>query len=559
MDVWGSRRFRVRGAMAIAGVATLAMALCSCGAGGNASESETVVQRFTDLLDDQDYAKAADLTSYPAAASATMKQMFEGLHTGTVDYEASQVIDLDKQSAIFSMEVAWNFGEKKDWTYTLQGTVRKLAIGWRISWEPAVVMPQLEKNRTVKLVRTTAKPPPKVVDLPGEALMTEQTLNVIKIDPSRTGDLVGTTNALADAIEPVAPLITGPSLMQQLAGSQGKPIVAVNLRDGDFAILEPRMAKVPGVVMEKQQKLISADRRTRSPMLDALREVWQDSLESTAGWGVQIFEPDGRFVNQVAGYQGPAGPDIAATMDQRLQRAAEDAVVSAGTPATVVAIQPSTGAVVAVAQNSYATEKGPVAFTGLFPAGGTMELFRAVAAATKNKPPQDVTVQEAAEAATALGVGVDFKVAGLDEVTGRISAPGRSTEQVRQGAGADAVQVSPFGMAIAAAAISRGSVTPPMIVAGQPGTTDTPVPALPQPAVDRLRAMMHEGIGKPETAALRGFRDITAFAATGGADGWLLATMGDLVFAVHIADVDSGDATSRLAAVLLKSLATPEP
>ncbi|WP_446223558.1 NTF2-like N-terminal transpeptidase domain-containing protein [Nocardia sp. IBHARD005] len=527
--------------------------------GGKTSESETVVQRFTELLDVQDYGKAADLTSYPAAASATMKQMFEGLQSGTVDYEASQVIDLDKQSAIFSMEVAWNFGENKDWTYTLQGTVRKLAIGWRISWEPAVVMPQLENNRTVKLVRTTAKPPPKVVDLPGEALMTEQTLNVIKIDPSRTGDLVGTTNALADAIEPVAPLITGPSLMQQLAGSQGKPIVAVNLREGDFAILEPRMARVPGVVMEKQPKLISADRRTRSPMLDALRKVWQDSLEATSGWGVQIFEADGRFVNQVAGYQGPAGPDIAATMDQRLQRAAEDAVVSAGTPATVVAIQPSTGAVVAVAQNSYATEKGPIAFTGLFPAGGTMELFRAVAAATKNKPPQDVTVQEAAEAATALGVGVDFKVAGLDEVTGRISAPGRSTEQVRQGAGADAVQVSPFGMAIAAAAIWRGSVVPPMIVAGNPGTTDTPAPALPQPAVDRLRAMMHEGIGKPETAALRGFRDITAFAATGDTDGWLLATMGDLVFAVHIADVDSSDATSRLAAVLLKSLSTPEP
>lgn len=559
MDVWGSRRFRVRGAMAIAGVATLAIALCSCGVGPKTSESETVVQRFTELLDEQDYGKAADLTSYPAAASATMKQMFEGLQSGTVDYEASQVIDLDPQSAIFSMDVAWNFGEKKDWTYTLQGTVRKLAIGWRISWEPAVVMPQLEKNRTVKLVRTTAKPPPKVVDLPGEALMTEQTLNVIKIDPSRTGDLVATTNALADAIEPVAPLITGPSLMQQLAGSQGQPIVAVNLREGDFAILEPRMAKVPGVVMEKQPKLISADRRTRSPMLDALRNVWQDSLEATSGWGVQIFEADGRFVSQVAGYQGPAGPDIAATMDQRLQRAAEDAVVSAGTPATVVAIQPSTGAVVAVAQNSYATEKGPVAFTGLFPAGGTMELFRAVAAASKNKPPQDVTVQEAAEAATALGVGVDFKVAGLDEVTGRISAPGRSTEQVRQGAGADAVQVSPFGMAIAAAAISRGAVVPPMIEAGKPGTTDTPVPALPQPAVDRLRAMMHEGIGKPETAALRGFRDITAFPATGGTDGWLLATMGDLVFAVHIADVDSGDATSRLAAVLLKSLAAPEP
>ncbi|KAF0849328.1 MecA-like transpeptidase family protein [Nocardia caishijiensis] len=558
MDVWGSRRFRVRGAMAIAGVATLAMALCSCGVGGKTSESETVVQRFTDLLDEQNYTKAADLTSYPAAASATIKQMFEGLRSGTVDYEKTQVIDLDAQSAIFSMDVAWNFGENKDWSYTLQGTVRKLAIGWRITWDPSVVMPQLAGNRTVKLVRTTAEPPPRVVDLAGEPLMTEQTINVIKIDPARTGDLVASTNALADAIEPVAPLITGPYLMDQLAASQGKPVVAVNLREGDFAILEPRMAKVPGVVMEKQPKLISADRRTWSPMLDSLREVWKASLEATAGWGVQIFEADGRFVNQVAGYQGPAGPDIAATMDQRLQRAAEDAVVSVGTPASVVAIQPSTGAVVAVAQNSYATEKGPIAFTGLFPAGGTMELFRAVAAAAKNKAPQDVSVQEMSEAAAALGVGVDFKVAGLDEVTGRIAAPGRSTEQVRQGAGSDAVLASPFGMALAAAAIARGEVAAPMIEAGRPGTVDNPIPALPQPAVDRLRAMMHEGIGKPETAALRGFRDVTAFAATGGSDGWLLATMGDLAFAVHIADVDSGDATSRLAAVLLKSLATPE-
>ncbi|APE37724.1 penicillin-binding protein [Nocardia mangyaensis] len=545
--------------MAIVGVATLAFALCSCAVGGAPSESESLVQRFTDLLDDQDHAKAADLTSYPAAASATIKQMFEGLESGTVDYEPTQVIDLDPQSAIFSLDVAWNFGENKDWSYTLQGTVRKLAIGWRISWDPAVVMPQLKDNRTVKLVRTTAKPPPKIIDLAGDPLMTEQTINVIKIDPARTGDLVATTNALAAAIEPVAPLITGPSLMQQLAAAEGKPVVAVNLRDGDFAILEPRMAKVPGVVMEKEPRLISADRRTWSPMLDALREVWKDNLAASAGWGVQIFEADGRFVDQIAGYQGPAGPDIAATMDQRLQRAAEDAVVSAGTPASVVAIQPSTGAVVAVAQNTYATQKGPIAFTGLYPAGGTMELFRTVAAAIANKPPQEISEQEAAEAATALGVGVDFKVPGLDEVTGRISAPGRNTEQVRQGAGADAVLASPFGMAIAAAAISRGSVVAPMIETGKPSASETPIPELPQAAVDRLRGLMHEGIGKPETAALRGFRDITAFAATGGADGWLLATMGDLVFAVHIADVDSRDATSRLAAVMLKSLATPEP
>ncbi|WP_327110839.1 penicillin-binding protein [Nocardia sp. NBC_01730] len=545
--------------MALMGVASLAIGIGSCGIHEKQSEAETVVERFADLLDDRDYAKAADLTSYPTAASATLKQMFEGLNPGKVDYRTTQFIGLDAQSGIFSMDVDWTFGEQKTWTYSLQGNIRKLAIGWRISWEPSIVMPQLSHNRNVRLVRTLPSPAPRVNDIAGEPLMTEQIINVIKLDPAKTPDPVASSDALAKAIEPVAPLITGGSLMQQLAASQGKPVVAVNLREGDFAILEPRMAPIPGVVMEKQPRLISADRRVWSPMLDALRKVQQESQEAHSGWGVQLFEQDGRFVGQLAGQQGPPGPDIAGTMDQRLQRAAEDAVVSVGTPASIVAIQPSSGAVVAVAQNSYATEHGPVAFTGLYPVGGNIDLFRLVAAAAKGKPPQDVSVQDAAEAATALGVGIDFKVPGLDEVTGRPAIAGRSAEQVRQGGGSDAVLASPFGMAIAAAAVARGSVPPPMIEVARPSTTDAQLGPLSPEAADRLRGRLRDATNAPELASVRRYRDVNAFAATAGPDGWLIGTMGDLAFAIHISDVDSGDATARMAARMLQALATPEP
>lgn len=560
MDVWGSRRFRVRGALALTGVAALAIAMGSCGVTKQANEPEAIVERFTELLDKQDYLEAARLTSYPTAASATLKQMFTGLQPGKVDYKKTQFIGLDAESAIFSMDVAWNFGERKNWNYTLQGNIRRLAIGWRISWDPAVVMPQLAHNRTVRLVRTTPAPAPRVNDIAGEPLMTEQTINVVKLDPARVGDPVAATDQLAKAIEPVAPLITGPALLQQLATSQGKPIIAVNLRQPDFEILEPDLARVPGVVMEKQPRLISVDRRVWSPMLDALRKVQQESQETHSGWGIQVFEQDGRFVGQLAGQQGPPGPDIAATMDQRLQRAAEDAVVSVATPASIVAIQPSSGAIVAVAQNSQASEHGSVAFTGLYPAGGMLEVFRAVAATTKNKAPQDISVQEAAEAATALGVGIDFKVPGLDEVTGRIAAAGRSAEQVRQGPGAatDAVLASPYGMAIAAAAIARGAVPPPMIEAGRPSTTDAQLAPLAPPVVDRLRALLREGTDRPEFASLRAYRDVSGFSATAGPDGWLIANMGDLAFAIHINDVDSANATARMAARMLQSLAAPD-
>ncbi|MET9488926.1 NTF2-like N-terminal transpeptidase domain-containing protein [Nocardia sp. NPDC006630] len=558
MDVWGSRRFRIRGAIVLAGVLALAIAMGSCAFRERATGAEAVVERFSSLLDKQNYEDAAELTSYPNGASATLKQVFSGLNPGKPDYQVTQFIGLDGNTGLFSMSAAWNFGDNRNWKYDLQGTVRKLSVGWRISWDPALIIPQLDSKRTVKLVRTYATPAPHVNDIVGAPLMTEQTINVVKLDPTKTGDPVASSNALADAIAPVAPLITGPSLLQQLSASQGKPVVAVNLRDGDFAILQPKMAAIPGVVMEQQPRLISADRRVWSPMLDSLNKVWQNNNDQRSGWGVQLFDPDGAFVTQLAGEQGPPGPDIPGTMDQHLQRAAEDAVVSVGTPASIVAIQPSSGAIVAAAQNSQASEHGSVAFTGLYPVGGMIELFKNMAAITKKKAPQDVSVGDAADAASMLGVGIDFKIPGLDETTGRLPTGKNAAEQVGRGNAADSLLASPWGMAIAAAAIANGQVPKPMIQIGVPATTEADLPALPGDVTDRLRGMLRDGTAAPELASLNRYQGVQAFAAQAGTNGWIIATMGDLAFAIHIDDVDSGDSTARMAARLLQSLAVPD-
>ena len=436
MNVRGSRRNRIKGAAALAGAAVLAITMGACGNDSAPTDPHGIVDRFTRLLDKKDATGAADLTSYPSGADASLKQIFGGLNSGKPDYQIAQYIGLDATTAMFNLKADWNFGPGKDWSFDLQGSIRKLAIGWRISWDPSVVMPQLDSTRTVKLVRTDATPAPRVDDNTGAPLMTQQNINVITLDPARMPDPVASTNALADAISPVAPLITGPSLLQQLSASQGKPITAVSLRDDDFAILQPRMAAIPGVVMLQQPQLVVADRRVWSPLTDAYKKVWQDNRTAHAGWGVQLFGPDGKLITQLAGQQGPPGPDIAATMDQKLQRAAEDAVVSVGTAASIVAIQPSTGAVVAAAQNNQASAQGSPAFTSAYPAGGNMDLFRAAAGILGNKAPQDVSVQDAAKAATRLGVGIGFQVPGLDETTGRRAdhrARGRTGEGRRLG------------------------------------------------------------------------------------------------------------------------------
>lgn len=554
---WGSRRTRIRAWLAFAGVTAIAASMGSCTIGVKPpSAGESLVQHFAQLLDRRDADGAAALTSYPNAASASIRQLFDGLSPGASDFRLSQFIDLDPEDAFFTMDASWHFGAGKDWSYRMQGKARKLAVGWRISWDPEVLMPGLGRSRSARLVRTYA-PPPAVTDIGGGPLMTEQIINTVELDPARTPDRVASAAAVAGAIAPVAPLITGPSLVAEFDAARGRPITAVTLREDDFSILAPRLTGIPGVFVRRQPRLISADRRITSPMLDALREVWQQNRESTAGWAVQLFDPDGTMASQPAGFQGPPGPKITSTLDAKLQLAAEDAVVSVGTAASIVAIQPSSGAVLAVAQNSYASEEGPVAFTGLYPAGGSLDLFAAGTAAGKKLRLQDVSTKELMKTVHRVGIGVDLRIPGLQELTGRV--PGSHLiEPIRlTTVGSGAVQVTPFGMAVAAATIARGSLPRPMISLWQPASTDA-VPPLRSDVADRLRGLLKESAAKPEFAPiLRSFPDVVGYTAAAGAGQWFVGTRGDLAFAVHISDAEGDDAGARMVARMFRSLSAP--
>lgn len=554
-----SRRVGVTGATAAVAVAALVATLGSYAVGREASEAERLVEHFAEALDNQDVGGAASLTSYPNAASASIQQIFDGLHPESVDYKVSQFIGLDEASGFFTLDAVWDFGRDRNWTYSVSGSVRKLAVGWRISWEPSVVMPELGHSRAVNLVRTDAAAP-RVVDATGAVLMDEQTINAIKLDPAHMPDPVASTTALAKAIEPVAPLITSQSLLEDLVVAQGKSITAVTLRDADFEILEPELSPIPGVVLEKQPKLIATDRRVVSPVLDGLRNVWQANRDATSGWAVRISERGGGEPIQMAGFQGPPGPDVAATLDPKLQLAAEDAVVSVGTPATIVAIQPSTGAVLAVAQNSYATDIGPISLTGLFPAGSNLELFRDAAAAMKGVAPSDVSASDILDSASDLGIGVDFDVPGLDEVTGSLPGDGSGMEGIRERKPkSDAVMVSPFGMAVVSASIARGAPTAPMIAYGQPGTPDTEQEPLRADMVERLRGLMRDAAKNPDLESLRSMPDVAAYAASNGGDQWLIGNRGDLAFAVFIQDADGSDQAAKMTTRMFRALSKPQP
>lgn len=209
------------------------------------SEAQRLVDDFVAALDDRDAGAAAALTSYPNAAEETISQMYDGLSDGTVDYDVTQLVELNDDSGYFTLSAGWNFGEGKDWSYQVTGSVRKLAVGWRVSWDPEVVVPDLSGGRTVHHVRTDAAPP-KIFDRTGRLLMEEQTINAVVLDPAAMPDPVDTTTRLAAVLEPVAPVITAQLMQERMAENPGNRITAVKLRDQDYQFLEGGIVSIPG-------------------------------------------------------------------------------------------------------------------------------------------------------------------------------------------------------------------------------------------------------------------------------------------------------------------------
>ncbi|MFZ2528383.1 MAG: NTF2-like N-terminal transpeptidase domain-containing protein [Rhodococcus sp. (in: high G+C Gram-positive bacteria)] len=519
------------------------------------TDAERLVGDFVAELNDRDAEGAAALTSYPNAASATLTQLFDGLSDGTVDYDITQLVELSDESGYFTLSGNWNFGPDKDWAYQVDGSVKKLAVGWRVSWSPDVVVPDLGGGRTVHHVRTDAAPP-RIFDRNGQLLMDEQTINTVVLDPATMPDPVLTTTLLGDVLAPVAPVITALSLQQRLTDQPGERIAAVKLRDQDYQFLEDSIVPIPGVEVIKTPTLISSDRRVSSPLLDSLRGAWQLERDRTAGWAVTLEDPQSGPI-QVAGFQGPPPPDLASTLDSHVQLAAKEAVVSVGTPAAIVAIQPSTGGILALDVNNQAMELGPVATRGLYPAGSAADPIRLAAAIALGKDPSQVSTAELGNVARSLGLGLDYTVPGFDFETAQFGQDRDGVVQFTSSPSDNDTLLSPLGAALLAASVARGTSPLPTIVQGQPATVSDPADPLPPRAIDALRGMMVDNVQNGPASFLKGHPGLTGIAAQNDNDRWFYGVSGDLAFAVFVANADGGDRAVKMADMFLRELAKP--
>jgi len=586
-------------------VGALVVAGCSTGP----DQPETVAQQFAEALEAGDVQAAAALTTDPAAAAATIDGLFEGLGSDSPDVTLGGTGDEDT----FELDVAWRLGPDPaedetgetetgagetsaapadaepapsagEWSYRTSGSAVDGDGGWRIRWDPAVLAPGLTADTSLRYLRAEGTPA-SVLDRNGQPLMEQKVVTLVNLDA--TADPA----AVAPVLATVVPSITAESLAADLAAAGGGSVTAVTLRDEDLARIEAQLAVLPGVSPAPQTRLLTVDRALASPVWSGLAEMWQDGQDAAAGWVVQSVDADGS-AQRVAGVDGTDAPDIRTTIDLGLQARAEAAVAAVPQPAVVVAVEPSTGAVRAVAQNAAADAEGPVALTGLYPPGSTFKTvttsaaLQAGAAAPDtvlpcpgvatiedrtipnddsfdlgsvplhtafarscnttmaqlavNLPPDALT-----DAAAQFGLGIDYVTPGLVTVTGNVPVADSAAQRVESAIGQGAVTASPFGMAMVAASIVRGSTPLPMIVQDEPATADRTVDAAPAPVTAALRTMMRETVTGGTATVLNDIPELigkTGTAEYGGtneAHGWFIGAQDDLAFAVFVAGAGS--------------------
>ncbi|HVK22678.1 MAG TPA: penicillin-binding transpeptidase domain-containing protein [Actinokineospora sp.] len=293
----------------------------------------------------------------------------------------------------------------------------------------------------------------------------------------------------------------------------------------------------------------------------------------------------GAEVENLFGTEAKATAPLKSTVGVGTQGAAQAAVDAASGPAILVAIQPSTGGILAVAQNAAAGEN-PKALNGLYPAGSTFKVVTAGAALDAGKAtidtvlpcPEQKTIGTrsvkndgfglpdsplrtafarscnttfaalAAElpadslpaSAARFGFDASFEVPGLTTQTGRVRPSSSTAEQVENSIGQGTVQVSPFGVALMSATVAAGKPVTPKLFDTVETTVQTGYRAPSAATIAALRTMMREvvtsGTGKAlaKYGAVAGKTGTAQFGDGSQAHGWFTGYRGDVAFAVLV-------------------------
>lgn len=575
--------------------------------------------------------EAEELAAALSEASAAPHQEVLGPlveATGT----APQVTLADPGTAedgVRTVTLAWTWtlpDEAGTWEYTTQATLRRGEDGWAPELTPEVYAPGLEEGEQLAL-QTLAPSVGSITDRDGAELYGERPVKVLGLDKSQLEE----TEQDAAARKLAGLLGTDPDRYAKAVADNGPeafvPALTIRTEDeGEYPLSEA--AQITGFLVVEEERLLAAERGYATGVLGSLSEASAEDVEAsdgeieagdlvasggvvaakhddlvgTKGADVVAVSPEAETERSLHRVDPTDGTAVRTTLDDGLQRLATAAIADAESPASVIALQPSTGDVLAVAHGPTG-QSYPVGLVGQYAPGSTFKAVTALALLREGVTPDtelecpetasvegrsfknadsmdpslfgqlplrdviahscntalllqyDVVDQPAlADAATTLGIGQEAP-AGLDAFMGSVDPEDTGTEHAAAMMGQGRVLTSPLSMAVVLASVQNGATVQPRILADdEPAVAEVPTPLTDEESAqmqEMLRGVVTKG-SLDELADIPGEPVIgkTGTAEWTNAEGelklhsWVLVAHGDLVVAAFVEDGSYGSVTA---------------
>ncbi|QYJ03427.1 hypothetical protein KUV85_13975 [Nocardioides panacisoli] len=614
---------------------SLLLAACSSGSG---EEDDSAAEEGVRASAEQ---VAAALVEGEPGELTWAKEQSEAVATAYADtvaglggLEADVVVDgvdVTETDATATLGWSWPIGrDGETWEYesrvffaAAEDGDEAAASGWRPVWSRAIVEPGLGEQGEL-LVRSDDVARGDITGARGEVLVTQRPVLRFGIDKSRVKPkaAVRDARALARLVD-----VAAPPFVQRVRKAGDRAFVeAITYRKPeapDAAVsgvediksaraIESTMALAP--TKEFAAPLLGRVGPVTAEMVEEAPETYQagdiagvsglqarydDRLRGNPGTRVIAFDPGGDE-RELYAVEASGGEDLALTLDRRLQRTAEDLLGSLGPAASLVAVRPSDGAILAAANGPGTGGQNHATF-GQFAPGSTFKVVSALALLRNGlRPdgrvdcPATTTVDgkqfenyddfpagsegtlsfaeafslscntafiderdrlgDAAlgEAAASLGVGEDMD-AGFPAYFGQVPPPASETERAADLIGQGKVLASPMAMATAVASVQQGSTVVPRLVEGV--DIDAPdVPGLTGQEAGVLQDLMRRTASDGTASILADLPGPAALGKTGtaefdGEDGlqthaWMVGAQGDLAVAVFVEVGASGSGTA---------------
>ncbi|MFC3688736.1 penicillin-binding transpeptidase domain-containing protein [Aquipuribacter hungaricus] len=538
-------------------------------------------------------------------------------------------VERDGATATGSLEVRWPFGAD-GWSYDTTVTAREVGeteVGsvrgafdtsggvWEAELLPTTVHPSLGDGAVLASQRVPSTRG-TVLGRDGSPLVVDRAVVEIGLRPDAVVDLPGVAATFAGTLG-----IDAASLVERVQAAGPEEFVPViTLRREQYDPVRDTVRAQTGVVFREglqplppttafaratlgrsgpaTAELVEASEGRVQPGdttgLSGLQRAYDEHLAGQAGFSVvsQVGEQSTGLFTQ----EPVPGADLATTLDERVQVAADQALAAVpegNGNAALVAVDIPTGDVVAVANTpASGTDR---ALTGTYPPGSTFKTVSTLALLPTGLTPEETvpcpgtaTVEGRAfgnvedlalgdvpfrtdfarscntafvglssrlepgdlgAAAATLGIGAEWSV-GTPVATGGAPAEESPVEQAAASIGQGRVLASPAAMAVATATIARGSWLPPRLVttpAPEPSAAPAPLdPAAAATVRDLMRAVVTDGSAN----ALLDVPGAPVHAKTGTAEygeevpprthAWVVGFRGDLAFAALVEDGGSG-------------------